>query len=90
MGGLPPGPENSWCSSSSSRETATWRCCWTCGSPSAPSRRIGEHVELAVSFAATVVADLCRKGDGNIYLGATAAASAVHGRPGVGRPCCKT
>ena len=30
-----------------------------------------ENVELAVSFAATVLADLCRKGGSNIYLGIT-------------------
>ncbi len=30
-----------------------------------------ENVELAVSFAATVLADLCRKGGSNIFLGIT-------------------
>ena len=30
-----------------------------------------ENVELAVSFAATVLTDLCRKGGSNIYLGIT-------------------
>ncbi len=37
-----------------------------------PEPHLSEHaenVELAVSFAATVIADLCRKGGSNIYLG---------------------
>ena len=38
--------------------------------PERPERRHCQHVELAVSFAATVVADLCRQGGGNVYLGA--------------------
>ncbi|MEE8452522.1 MAG: DUF58 domain-containing protein [Thermoguttaceae bacterium] len=41
-------------------------------SPEQPGLNDAEHVELAVSFAATVVADLCRKVVGNIYLGTTA------------------
>ena len=38
--------------------------------PERPEPAHRQHVELAVSFAATVVADLCRQGGGNIYLGA--------------------
>jgi uncharacterized protein (DUF58 family) len=40
-----------------------------------PKRPSAEHlanVELAVSFAATVVADTCRKGGGNLLVGTTA------------------
>jgi uncharacterized protein (DUF58 family) len=36
--------------------------------PEQTGRRDRENVELAVSFAATVVADLCRQGQSNIYL----------------------
>ena len=37
--------------------------------PEPHSPEHAENVELAVSFAATVLADLCRKGGSNIYLG---------------------
>ena len=36
--------------------------------PELPGDIHKENVELAVSFAATVVADLCRKGQSNVYL----------------------
>jgi uncharacterized protein (DUF58 family) len=36
--------------------------------PDAPTPKHLENVELAVSFAATVLADLCRKGGSNAYL----------------------
>ena len=36
--------------------------------PDRPDAERRENVELAVSFAATIVADLCRKGDSNVYL----------------------
>ena len=38
--------------------------------PPSPGESDLENVELAVSFAATVVADLCRKGGSNLHLGA--------------------
>ena len=38
-----------------------------------PTPEMLENTELAISFAATVVADTCRKGDGNLMLGTTAA-----------------
>jgi uncharacterized protein (DUF58 family) len=41
--------------------------------PDSPKPEHGENVELAVSFAATVVADLCRKGASNVLLGTTGA-----------------
>ena len=37
--------------------------------PEPHSPEHAENVELAVSFAATVLADLCRKGGSNVYLG---------------------
>jgi len=37
--------------------------------PKKPKQQHEENVELAVSFAATVVADLCRKGGTNLLLG---------------------
>jgi uncharacterized protein (DUF58 family) len=37
--------------------------------PVEPTARQRENVELAVSFVATAVADLCRKGDTSLYLG---------------------
>ena len=40
-----------------------------------------ENVELAVSFAATVVADLCRKGDSNVYLGTVGSRPRCGGGP---------
>jgi len=40
--------------------------------PEQPGPKDSEHVELAISFAATVVADLCRKAVGDVYLGTTA------------------
>ena len=36
--------------------------------PQRPDFEHLENVELAVSFVATVVADLCRKGDSNVHL----------------------
>ena len=39
--------------------------------PKRPSQRQLENVELAVSFVATMVADLCRKTGGNLLLGLT-------------------
>ena len=39
--------------------------------PKRPGPEHLENVELAVSFAATVVADLCRKGGSNLLLGTT-------------------
>jgi uncharacterized protein (DUF58 family) len=39
--------------------------------PGAPKPEDLENVELAVSFAATVVADLCRKGGANVLIGTT-------------------
>ncbi|HLA84935.1 MAG TPA: DUF58 domain-containing protein [Thermoguttaceae bacterium] len=41
--------------------------------PGEPTRDDRDHVELAVSFAATVVAELCRKGNATIWLATTAA-----------------
>ncbi len=40
-----------------------------------------ENVELAVSFAATVVDDLCRKGDSNVYLGTVGSRPRCAGGP---------
>lgn len=39
--------------------------------PERPAPQHRETVELAVSFAASVVADLCRRGDGNLYFDTT-------------------
>jgi len=39
--------------------------------PKKPAPEQLDNVELAVSFAATVVADLCRKGGSNLWLGTT-------------------
>ena len=47
-----------------------------------PKRPLAEHlenVELAVSFAATVVADTCRKGGGNLLVQTTAGGPGVRG-----------
>jgi uncharacterized protein (DUF58 family) len=43
--------------------------------PVSPGPEDLDRVELAVSFAATVVADVCRKGGGNVLLGTTATPS---------------
>lgn len=42
--------------------------------PAEPSVEDHENIELAVSFAATVVADMCRKGDSRLLLGITGVA----------------
>jgi uncharacterized protein (DUF58 family) len=47
-----------------------------------PARPLAEHlenVELAVSFAATVVADVCRKGGVHLLVGTTAGGPCVRG-----------
>ena len=44
--------------------------------PAKPGQADLENVELAVSFAATVVADVCRKGDSSLLLGTSAPAPA--------------
>ncbi len=41
--------------------------------PERPSAADSDNVELAVSFAATVLAEVCRTGDGRLLLGTTAA-----------------
>ena len=52
--------------------------------PERPAAEHVENVELAVSFAATVLADVCRKSGSNVYL-AMSNAAAVRGRAGLGR-----
>lgn len=47
--------------------------------PKRPQAEHLENVELAVSFAATVVADTCRKGGGNLLVGTTAGGPLVRG-----------
>jgi uncharacterized protein (DUF58 family) len=49
--------------------------------PDRPGPEDLENVELAVSFAATVVADLCRKGGSNVLLGTTGAEPEWMGGP---------
>jgi len=49
--------------------------------PHRPDAKDLENVELAVSFAATVVADLCRKGGGNLLVGTTDANIPCTGGP---------
>ena len=49
--------------------------------PPSPTARTLENVELAVSFAATVLADLCRKGGSNVYLGLSDSAPECVGGP---------
>jgi len=41
--------------------------------PARPTLEDRENVEMAVSFAATVVADACRKGGSDVWIGTTAA-----------------
>jgi uncharacterized protein (DUF58 family) len=43
--------------------------------PRRPAQTDLDHVELAVSFAATVVAELCRKGDSDLLVGTTGQAA---------------
>jgi uncharacterized protein (DUF58 family) len=50
------------------RDVAVFLDLWQ---PGAPEPEHQENVELAVSFAATVVADVCRKGGGNVLVGIT-------------------
>jgi len=49
--------------------------------PDRPDAAALENVELAISFAATVVADLCRKGGSNVVLGTTGGEPACAGGP---------
>ena len=90
MGGPPPGPENSWCSSSSSRGTATWRCCWTCGSPTAPEagapgeRRVGRQFRRHRGRR-SVPQGRQQRLSGHLRRPARGAAAARRRRP-----CCKT
>jgi uncharacterized protein (DUF58 family) len=49
--------------------------------PKSPKSENLENVELAVSFAATVVADLCRKGASNVLLGTTGVEPECTGGP---------
>lgn len=45
--------------------------------PERPATEALENVELAVSFAATVVADMCRRGGGNLLVATTVAPAEV-------------
>ena len=47
--------------------------------PERPGPRDHENVELAVSFAATVVADTCRRGGGSLLVDTTAGGPSVRG-----------
>ena len=49
--------------------------------PDLPGAEHRENVELAVSFAATVLADLCRKGGSNVYLAVSNAGPQCEGGP---------
>lgn len=49
--------------------------------PAAAGPQHSDAVELAVSFAATVVADLCRKGGSEVYLGLSDPVPCVAGGP---------
>ncbi len=49
--------------------------------PEKPTAKQLEAVELGVSFAATVLADLCRKGGSNVYLGFYSGAAECVGGP---------
>jgi uncharacterized protein (DUF58 family) len=50
--------------------------------PAAPDATHAENVELAVSFAATLAADLCRKGSSDVFLVAADPEPRVSGGPG--------
>ena len=52
--------------------------------PEDPAREHLESVELAVSFAATVISDLCRKGGSNLLVGTTGPEPECHGGPASG------
>jgi uncharacterized protein (DUF58 family) len=49
--------------------------------PAAADANARDHVELAVSFAATVIAELCRKGNATITLATTAAPEEILAGP---------
>ncbi len=49
--------------------------------PERPAAEHAENVELAVSFAATVLADVCRKSGSNVYLGLSNAGPECVGGP---------
>ena len=51
--------------------------------PEPPAAEHLENVELAVSFAATVLADLCRKGGSNVYLALEQPRAGMCGRAGL-------
>ena len=57
--------------------------------PEQPSDAQLDNVELAISFAATVLTDLCRQGGGKVHLGVYRRQAAVPGRPGLGRPAAR-
>jgi uncharacterized protein (DUF58 family) len=50
--------------------------------PAAPNATSAENVELAVSFAATLASELCRKGNSDVYLVAADPEPRVTGGPG--------
>lgn len=50
--------------------------------PAAPDAQHAENVELAVSFAATLAAELCRKGNSDVFLVAADPEPRVTGGPG--------
>jgi uncharacterized protein (DUF58 family) len=53
--------------------------------PAEPTSRDRENVELAVSFAASIVSDLCRRGGRSLWVGLAAAAPRhVHGPASLG------
>jgi hypothetical protein len=50
--------------------------------PTVPTANSGENVELAVSFAATLAAELCRKGNSDVLLAAADPEPRITGGPG--------
>ena len=64
------------------RDVAILLDLWLPENPSTPG---DENVELAISFAATVLTDLCRQGGGKVHLGVYDQQPQCSGRPGLGR-----
>jgi uncharacterized protein (DUF58 family) len=52
------------------------------GAAGRPALRVAENVELAVSFAATLAAELCRRGNSDVFLVAADPEPRVSGGPG--------
>ena len=72
IGAPAPAGKRPWCANSNSSAARTWRLVLELWQPQNPSEADVANVELAVSFAASIVSDLCRRGGRMLWMAVAA------------------